>query len=85
MAKAAVSHWWYRAEPVTLGWNKEYARELFSYSRWIIGSTMVSFVAQQFHVLYLGKFLPLRRWACTSSRGTSARRPRSRSPRSPTA
>jgi O-antigen/teichoic acid export membrane protein len=57
-AKAIVSHWWYRKEPVPFGWNKEHARELFSYSRWIIGSTMVSFVAQQFHVLYLGKFLP---------------------------
>jgi O-antigen/teichoic acid export membrane protein len=59
LAKAIVSHWWYRAERVRLGWNKDYARELFAYSRWIIGSTMVSFVAQQFHVLYLGKFLPL--------------------------
>ncbi|MSR62045.1 MAG: hypothetical protein EXS08_06340 [Planctomycetes bacterium] len=59
LARAALSHWWYRRERVPLGWNKDYARELFGYSRWILGSTMVSFVAQQFHVLYLGKFLPL--------------------------
>jgi O-antigen/teichoic acid export membrane protein len=56
-ARALVSHWLYRAERVPLAWDKGIARELFAYSRWIIGSTTVSFVAQQFHLLYLAKFL----------------------------
>jgi O-antigen/teichoic acid export membrane protein len=52
-----VSHALYRAERVPFAWERETARELFDYSRWIIGSTTVSFVAQQFHLLYLAKFL----------------------------
>jgi O-antigen/teichoic acid export membrane protein len=52
-----VSHAWYRSEAVPMAWERQTARELFGYSRWILGSTMVSFVAQQFHLLYLGKFL----------------------------
>jgi O-antigen/teichoic acid export membrane protein len=57
--RAAFSHWWYRAERVPLAWDREHARDLFSFGRWVLGSTMVSFVAQQFHVLFLGKFLAL--------------------------
>jgi O-antigen/teichoic acid export membrane protein len=34
-------------------------RALMDFGRWVVGGTMVTFVAQQFHVLYLGKFLPL--------------------------
>jgi O-antigen/teichoic acid export membrane protein len=56
-ARTLVSHAIYRAERVPLAWERETARELFDYSRWIIGSTTVSFVAQQFHLLYLAKFL----------------------------
>jgi O-antigen/teichoic acid export membrane protein len=52
-----ASHAIYRAERVPMAWDKPIARELFEYSRWIIGSTTVSFVAQNFHLLYLGKFL----------------------------
>jgi O-antigen/teichoic acid export membrane protein len=55
--RAIVSHVLYRAERVPFAWEREIARELFDYSRWIIGSTTVSFVAQQFHLLYLAKFL----------------------------
>ncbi len=55
--RALVSHVLYRAERVPFAWERETARELFAYSRWIIGSTTVSFVAQQFHLLYLAKFL----------------------------
>ena len=55
--RTLVSHAIYRAERVPLAWERETARELFDYSRWIIGSTTVSFVAQQFHLLYLAKFL----------------------------
>lgn len=55
--RALVSHVWFHAERVPMCWDRTYARELFAYSRWILGSTTVSFVAQQFHVLYLGKFL----------------------------
>jgi O-antigen/teichoic acid export membrane protein len=55
--RLVVSHAIYRAERVPFLWDRDLARELFSYSRWIIGSTTVSFVAQQFHLLYLGKFL----------------------------
>jgi len=55
--RALVSHLWYRSERPPLCWDKDIARELFGYSRWILGSTTVSFVAQQFHVLYLAKFL----------------------------
>jgi O-antigen/teichoic acid export membrane protein len=40
-------------------WDREHARDLTSYGRWVLGGTMVSFVAQQFHVLFLGKFLAL--------------------------
>jgi O-antigen/teichoic acid export membrane protein len=56
-ARALVGHALYRAERVPFAWERGYARELFDYSRWIIGSTTVSFVAQQFHLLYLAKFL----------------------------
>src|SRR5262245_4814744 len=56
-ARALVSHAIYRRERVPFAWERETARELFDYSRWIIGSTTVSFVAQQFHLLYLAKFL----------------------------
>jgi len=55
--RTAASHVWFRAERVPMAWDRQVARELFDYSRWIVGSTTVSFVAQQFHVLYLGKFL----------------------------
>lgn len=56
-ARALVSHAYFHAERVPMCWHGEYARELFAYSRWILGSTTVSFVAQQFHLLYLAKFL----------------------------
>lgn len=56
-ARALVSHVLFRAERVPFAWERDTARELFAYSRWIIGSTTVSFVAQQFHLLYLAKFL----------------------------
>jgi O-antigen/teichoic acid export membrane protein len=56
-ARTLASHAIWRAERVGFAWERETARDLFSYSRWIIGSTMASFVAQQFHLLYLGKFL----------------------------
>ncbi len=56
-ARALASHVYFRAERVPMCWHREYARELFAYSRWILGSTTVSFVAQQFHLLYLAKFL----------------------------
>ncbi len=56
-ARALASHVYYRAERVRLCWDRDLARELFAYSRWILGSTTVSFVAQQFHLLYLAKFL----------------------------
>jgi O-antigen/teichoic acid export membrane protein len=56
-ARTLASHALYRRERVPLAWERETARELFDYSRWIIGSTTVSFVAQQFHLLYLAKFL----------------------------
>jgi len=52
-----ASHVYWRAERVRFAWDAAVARELFGYSRWIIGSTTVSFVAQQFHLLYLGKLL----------------------------
>jgi O-antigen/teichoic acid export membrane protein len=52
-----ASHALFRGERVPFAWNRAYAGELFAYSRWIIGSTTVSFVAQQFHLLYLAKFL----------------------------
>lgn len=56
-ARALVSHAYYRAEGLRPCWDRDIARELFAYSRWILGSTTVSFVAQQFHLLYLAKFL----------------------------
>jgi O-antigen/teichoic acid export membrane protein len=52
-----ASHALFRSERVPFAWDRAYAGELFAYSRWIIGSTTVSFVAQQFHLLYLAKFL----------------------------
>jgi len=55
--RTLVAHAIYRAERVGFAWERDTARELFAYSRWIIGSTTVSFVAQQFHLLYLAKFL----------------------------
>jgi O-antigen/teichoic acid export membrane protein len=56
-ARTLASHAIYRAERAPFTWNKAYAQELFDYSRWILGSTTVSFVAQQFHMLYLPKFI----------------------------
>src|SRR5262245_20931407 len=56
-ARTLVAYALYRAEPVGFAWERDTARELFDYSRWIIGSTTASFVAQQFHLLYLAKFL----------------------------
>jgi len=55
--RTLASHVIYRAERVRFAWEPDTARELMAYSRWIIGSTTVSFVAQQFHLLYLPKFL----------------------------
>jgi O-antigen/teichoic acid export membrane protein len=55
--RALASHLVFRAERVRFMWEPAIARELFAYSRWIIGSTTVSFVAQQFHMLFLPKFL----------------------------
>ncbi len=58
-ARALASHWLYRRTPARLAWQREHARALVSFGRWVIWGTMVSFIAQQFHVLYLAKFLPL--------------------------
>jgi O-antigen/teichoic acid export membrane protein len=55
--RALASHVLFRATRVSFAWDRRYARELFAYSRWVIGSTTVSFVAQQFHLLYLAKVL----------------------------
>jgi O-antigen/teichoic acid export membrane protein len=57
--RSVVSHLWYRADTALPGWNREHARALLRYGRYVVGGTMVTFVAQQFHVLYLGKLLPL--------------------------
>jgi O-antigen/teichoic acid export membrane protein len=55
--RTAASHVIYRAGRPPFAWDRAHAAELFAYSRWIIGSTTVSFVAQQFHLLYLPKFI----------------------------
>src|SRR5262245_55782736 len=55
--RMAISHVYWRAERVPFTWDRALARELFTYSRWVVGSTTISFVAQQFHLLYLAKFL----------------------------
>jgi O-antigen/teichoic acid export membrane protein len=55
--RALASHVWFRAERPAFCWERAYVGELLAYSRWIVGSTTVSFVAQQFHLLYLAKFL----------------------------
>lgn len=54
--RAFASHVHYRAHAVPFGWNREDARDLFSFGRWVFGGTLVTFVAQQFHMLYLPKF-----------------------------
>jgi O-antigen/teichoic acid export membrane protein len=59
LARTLVSHWLYRATPARWAWDPEHVRTLVAFGRWVVGGTMVTFVAQQFHVLYLGKFLPL--------------------------
>jgi len=59
LVRAGVSHWIYRAEPTPLGWDRQHAREIFSFGRWVIGGTMVSFLAQQFHSLFLGRLVPI--------------------------
>jgi O-antigen/teichoic acid export membrane protein len=55
--RALASHVVWRAERTPFRWERGDARELLAYSRWIAGSTTISFVAQQFHLLYLAKFL----------------------------
>jgi len=54
--RALVSHVCYRAHAVPFGWQRDDARDLFSFGRWVFGGTLVTFVAQQFHMLYLPKF-----------------------------
>ena len=49
----------FEGERLRLAWNREHVQALFSFGKWVIGGTLMSFVAQQFHVIYLGKFLPL--------------------------
>jgi O-antigen/teichoic acid export membrane protein len=54
--RAVVSHAYFRAHAVPFGWDRTHARDLFSFGRWVFGGTLVTFVAQQFHMLYLPKF-----------------------------
>lgn len=54
--RAGASHLYFRAHAVPFGWDRAHARDLFSFGRWVFGGTLVTFVAQQFHMLYLPKF-----------------------------
>jgi O-antigen/teichoic acid export membrane protein len=54
--RAVVSHVWYRGHAVPFGWDRAFARDLFTFGRWVFGGTLVTFVAQQFHMLYLPLF-----------------------------
>ncbi len=56
--KTIASHKLLPGERLRLAWDSEHVRALFDFGKWVIGGTIVSFVAQQFHILYLGKFLP---------------------------
>ena len=57
--KTVASHRVIPGERLRFAWDREHVRSLFDFGKWVIGGTIVSFVAQQFHVLYLAKFLPL--------------------------
>jgi O-antigen/teichoic acid export membrane protein len=59
LCKTLASHRLIGGERLCFGWNREHVRSLFDFGKWVIGGTIVSFLAQQFHVLYLAKFLPL--------------------------
>jgi len=56
--KTAASHLLIPGERLRFAWDREHVGALFNFGKWVIGGTIVSFVAQQFHILYLGKFLP---------------------------
>lgn len=54
--------WSYRMIPNTsnhFAWDKEAAKELFSFGKWIFISTAITFFAEQADRLILGKLLPL--------------------------
>ena len=57
VAKTSLSHYVLGGERLRLAWQRDHVRSLVDFGKWVIGGTMVSFVAQQFHILYLGKFL----------------------------
>ena len=54
--RAVASHVHYRKHAVPFGWDGAHAHDLFTFGRWVFGGTLVTFVAQQFHMLYLPKF-----------------------------
>jgi O-antigen/teichoic acid export membrane protein len=58
MARLIVSHTILRIDPVRLRLDRDAARELFRFGRWIFISSMLTFFVNRGDVLIIGKFVP---------------------------
>jgi O-antigen/teichoic acid export membrane protein len=58
-SRLAASYLAVAGPPVRFGWDRAAARSIGSFGRWVLVSTMITFVATRVDVLLLGKLLPI--------------------------
>ncbi len=59
IVKLAIGHLLLRDLSLRFQWDPGAIRELLGFGKWIFLGTIASFLAQQFHILYLGRVAPL--------------------------
>jgi O-antigen/teichoic acid export membrane protein len=52
------SHWLLPEQPNRFAWDREAAKSIFSFGKWIFASTALTFLAEQADKLILGKLIP---------------------------
>ena len=58
--KLLLSHTWLADRPNRFRWDREAARSLFGFGKWIFASTLLTFLALNLDRIMLGKFMTLR-------------------------
>ncbi|HWE53387.1 MAG TPA: oligosaccharide flippase family protein [Bryobacteraceae bacterium] len=60
VARLTVSHFLIKGQRTSFRWDREAARELFAFGRWVVLSTALTFLASQSDRMILGKLVSLR-------------------------
>jgi O-antigen/teichoic acid export membrane protein len=59
VAQVLLSHWILPGPRDRFGWDRDAARDLFAFGKWIFVSTLFTFLALRIDVAMLGKLLPI--------------------------